>query len=817
MLQDLRAAIRLLARHRGYACAAALVLALGLAANTALYAIVNAVLFRTLPVRDPDQLVYLYTTLGDRPFVVGYPDYEHLAKHGGFFSQLAAHWAISSRLSVGSQTDSFAGEYVSGNYFEALGVSALLGRILLPEDDDPANPESAVVISHDLWTRRFDADPRILGREMKLNDKIFTVVGVMGPTFKGVSDPWTPSQFWASFAQTWGEKTRQFGVAPIGRLKPGITREQAQGLVVTLGKGIPNRERFGWLVLSANQVRLPFDPYGSVVPSRLAIALMAVVVAVLLIAVANVAGLMSARGVARRSEIAIRRSLGAKGARIAGQVLTEAVLLSALGGGLGLFLACWLLRVFVAITPGRFALDVPLDGRVLFFAAVSCVGTGILVGLAPAFQGLRIDVGTALGSRFAERIRRQSHLRHWSVVPQIMLSVALLVVASIYVRRLVFTEAFYPGYSTAGVFVTRVLPQKDTSEIGKGADDVTRRNQRAERSRAYFRQLVEQLASNPGIVAAGVSTRLPLHYDLSSPETVIGQEALGDAGAGVATRRFAVSPGYFAALKISIIRGRSFDERDAYASPRVAIVSKTLANRLWAGREPVGKLLAFGPTTNRDQGPEWLEVVGVVNDVSPVLHDERQDPSVYVPLAQQWHVGFAYLVVRSVSGTILPVHQLLMVAKSAGSYAELSPARSMRDMVAELLYPRRMAAGILSAAAFVGLLLSGIGIYGAVSYSVARRLKELGIRAALGAQWSDLTRLVVGEGFLLAAIGTLLGALLAFPLLRIVSTAVVAVPPVDTVTILLVPLLVGTVVVLACWVPARRAMRVDPVVVLREL
>jgi len=835
MLQDARYGIRSLTKTPGFTIVAVVVLALGIGINTALFSIVYSVFFRPLPVHAPQELVYLYWITGitnRRPMVMPYEDFAFFRDHAEAFTDLTAHWGNTVRFTADGETDMVRGERVFANYFELLGVKPVLGRTFRPEEDDLTNADLAVVISHSLWQRRFQGDPSIIGKQVRLHDwnseKHFTVIGVTGPEFRGVSEPWTPSQWWVTFAQGRGDEFRRFGsrrisVAPIGRLKRGVTLAQARSIVATQGEQIKklleHRETTQYVALAANSVRMPFDPTASVVPTRVAATLTMVVATVLLIATANITGMLLARGVGRASEMALRLVLGATGRRLVRQLLIESLLLAMLGGVLGLFSARWLLALFRAYTPNRYAVDVVMDVRVLFFTAIICVGVGLLIGLAPALRAAKIDLRASLpGSGIGVTKNVRGRLRHWVVIPQVALSLVLLLVAGLYVRALMKIELADLGYRTENVVVLstglRTLAGEDNAPDQRGLAE-----RRAERSRKFYQQMLAGFAGIPGAADVSLTSRLPVHEGSRGAYTAVAQEDfLAGNSNGAPAGRVGVAPGYFRTLGMSLPAGRDFDERDTRATPRVAIISEGLARRLWPGRNAIDRFIA---TRNNFPGPnekiEWLEIVGVVNEVDPILQDRGQDPLVYLPLGQEWYMTASSVVARVRGDQLLVVQRLKQAIAAADLFAEVYRVQTMHQVVSEILYPRRLAAAILSASGLIGLLLASIGLYGVVSYSVAQRVQEIGIRAALGAERADIMSLVIREGMQVALVGSLLGFVLTYTALRATSNIVVALPAMDVPILVGVPLLLGAVILLACYLPARRAAHVDPMVALRQL
>jgi putative ABC transport system permease protein len=420
------------------------------------------------------------------------------------------------------------------------------------------------------------------------------------------------------------------------------------------------------------------------------------------------------------------------------------------------------------------------------------------------------------GSGVSVTSRIRSRLRHWVVIPQVGLSLVLLVVAAVHVRGLMRMELNDPGYDTRNAVVLNVARRDapdDPRNPRKGLAE-----ERAQRTRTFYRQLMARIGSVPGATATAVAGGLPLFGHSNTSYTAVARDAPVEGGPGIGTSRLAVSPGYFRTMGMSVLAGRDFDERDTMTTPRVAIISESIAKRLWAGGDPVGRFVAA-----RNNFPaahekiEWLEVVGVVNEVDPILRDIGQSPFIYLSHGQEWLVSSGTVVARVQGDPQGVVQHLRRAVAGADPFAEAYSARTMRQVVAEILYPRRLAAAILAVSGLIGLLLASLGLYGVVAYSVAQRVHEIGVRAALGARRTDIMRLVMREGLKVAAVGSAFGLVAAFVAIRITARMFVAIPAVDAATIVTVPFALAAVVLLACYVPARRAADVDPMVALREL
>ena len=848
--QDVTFGVRLMRRSPAFSITAIVVLALGIGVNTALFSIVNALFFKPLPVRAPEELFYLYTKNEAGQVMASLAAFDYFYQRAPDLADYTGHSRQPLRLTVDDETEFVAGETVRSNYFDLLGVPALLGRTLDESDDDPATTEVAVVISHELWMRKFRGDPGVVGRRVRLNAVHATVAGVAAPGFEGLSDPFSPTQLWVAGAQMYraeGDPWTPFTGGPIGRLRPGVTIEQVRSFfAVTLPEWKQGRidrlrtqvtadryerlrqstQAIQILVYRAVDTRMPFNPERSLIPPAMLAGLVTVVALVLLIAAANIAGLLLARGVTRTGEVAVRRALGAGGARVTRQLLTESVLLALLGGALGLAVSTTLVGLFRAYTPSRFAVDVAVDIRVLLFAVGVCVGAGIFVGLAPALQAARVNVLEALGSGIVGARVVRSRLRYWIVMPQVALSLVLLLVAAVHVRALLAIEMTELGYRTDGSIVFsygRWEPEPSLMSLrGRTREQAQEHEAReAAKIRAFNRAVLQRVAAVPGIGAYGIAVGLPVHplfSGLEMPE-LITQEAY-NAGRAPETRgiQAIVSDGYFEAMGMRVVRGRTFDERDGpYEAfgPRVAVVSESIARRLWPTGDALGQVFAFLPGAAGQQ-IAWLNVIGVVNDVEPVLGDPVEHPRVYVSLIQQWRGGYwPSLVVRGAADQAQLIRDVKAAVVGADAFAEVSRVQAMEQIVGEILYPRRLAASILAAAGLIGLLLASIGLYGVMSYSIAQRMREIGIRATLGADRRDILGLVLREGATIAASATAAGFVVALLTLRATSRLLPDSPSVDLLSFVAVPAALTAIIGVACLIPARRAARVDPASVLR--
>jgi predicted permease len=844
--RDMVYAARMLRRSPGFTTVAVLVLALGIGVNTAIFSIINAVLFRPLPVRAPEELAFIYAPDSRTPMLGPYESALALGANPDLFVDTAFLRGDSALYRRGVDVERFNGESVTTNYFDVLGVRPRIGRGLMPAvDDDPA-ADWVVVISDSLWRRLFDADPGILGRRLTLggsdsseSNRSYAVVGVMGPEFRGVSSPWTATEYWVPLLRRaddlWGDRwyqgNRTVQTVPvataIARMRPGVTTEHVQAFATAWAQrqsAVANfYGRYGFAASNTPRVLLPFDAAGAT-PSRLGAGLLVVTSLVLIIGVANLAGLLMARGVVRRGEVAIRLTLGAGRWRVARQLVTEGLMIAAGGATAGLVLSRWLVTTLLDRMPNRFArgysqqiaLGVPLDLSVLLFTVLLALVVGLVIGIAPLRQASVPNLTEALSGASAGASRRgRARLRHWIVIPQVALSLALLLVAGVAIRTLLKVALVAPGYEPERAAYVEV-----ESHLARAVESENRRAYLEERA-AVWRRMLEIAETSPGIEAAAIADALPTR---PGGGDVISRENFEQGSASIRAELAQVTPGYFQALGVPFLQGRNFDARDGVTSGRVTIVDEQLASRLWPGQSALGRYLAFYATpppgsTTREQ-PVWREVVGVVGSVRGPLSEGWPYSFAYAPASQDDQMPYAYL------------HGEALIARGRGSSAELIrtlrgavaqadprlgivQSRMLSDVVNERRYPRRMAAALLVFSGLAGLLLAGVGLYGVVSYSVMQRLKELGIRAALGADRSDIARLVVKEGLRVAAVGSVFGFVLGYVGIRITSHLVLPIPSVDAGALLAGPVVLGIVVLAACYIPARRAARVDPMVVLR--
>jgi putative ABC transport system permease protein len=860
--QDVVYALRGFRRSRGFTLVALLVLAFGIAANTTIFSVVNAVLLRPLPVAQPEELRFLSVVFKgsfEARLGVPYPTFEQLANRRDLFSGIAGFFSDGAKLGGGISTTRIVGERVTTAYFDVLGVHAAFGRTFAPADDAPG-ADPVIVISDRFWRTKLDANPNVLGTTLDLRSpyssggtyyrhhRVYTIVGVMPPAFKGISTVWVPRDYWvplrqrasdlvaaqaeisgglnnvaiASYMDNWtratlvtrpllaaSDATLQAAVLAAEQAMPETKFATRQGVRIERGTIVSDRSIEG---------RLPFDPTGKVVPERLAAALMLVPLMVVLIAAANLTGILMARGVARRGEIGVRLALGASRGRVARQMLTESLLLSLAGAAMAILLSRAFIKVVAAYVP-RFAglggfslaavsLDVPLDGRVLLFTILLAIGTGVFVGMAPALQALRTDIlGVLAGT--AQAATPRSRFRRWIVVPQICFSLVLLLAAGVLVRALLRAEFADRGFDPNGVVYAEVARPP---RYFAGMTPEQRQAENA-RQKAEYLQLLQQVRTMPGVEIAALANKVVWtnqdNVAVVTRESFLAGQNRWAAGAHV-------SDGYFEVMKLPIVRGRAFDGDDTASSPPVAIVSEQLARLLWPDEDALDEYVASpDPATKAE--PTWLRVVGIARQVAFAGQEDRPSPFLYVPIAQRRSLLAASIVARGRSNAPELLKTLPAAIVAAQRDAEIPRARTIAEDIAEALYPTRLAATVLAVSGLFGLLLSVVGLYGVVSYSAAQRMREIGIRCALGAERRDLLALLLRDAVLALAVAVVLGVGLGFAAVRIVSSIVVALPRLDAVTMIAVPLTLSAVILAACLRPVRRAARVNPIDVLRAL
>jgi putative ABC transport system permease protein len=805
LLQDLRQSWRSFRAAPGAALTAVLALALGIGANTAIYSVVDGVLLRPLPFADPDRVLMIWQKDAHHGVPrewVSPANFLDWAKGTRTFSRLAAFSGGSFNLTGAGEPERLDGQRVSATLFPLLGVEAAIGRTFSPDEDRGGAPRVAV-LSHRLWQRRFSSDPGIVGRSISLNGDSVTVVGVMPSRFRfpGVEDDlWVPLAFDAREAA----RRRSLILQVVGRLAPGATAEQARAEMETIARSLERAYPEMNSGMGAILVPLQEQMVGDV---RTALwVLMGAVGFVLLIACANVAGIQLSRDAGRHREMAIRASLGATRLTLLRQRLTESVLLALAGGGLGVLLALWgsdLLQAGIPADIPRFG-RIGIDGRVLAFTLGASLLTGLLFGVLPALVASRPDLNEALrdGARGTAG-RARGRLRAGLVVGEMAAALVLLVGAGLLMRSFANVRAIDPGFIPDSLLTLRMdLPQAKYGEPAKRKE--------------FYRRVVERVEALPGVRRAGLITFLPLTFQGGTFAFLVEGRPVPPSGQEPYAVYRVVSPGLFGTMGIPLLRGRTFTDRDDERAPLAVIISDTMARRFFPGRNALGKRIAFG-VGPPDRDADWVTIVGVAADVRQFDLDGDPRPAVYVPYAQEPLFWFAPrdLVVRAASPPLFLATAVREVIRAIDSDQPVSNVRGMDEVVSEASARRRFSMLLLGAFAVSAVVLAVLGIYAVVAQSVAQRTQEIGIRMALGARPSQVFRLLAGQGARLALAGVCLGLAGSLVLTRLMGSLLFGVTPTDPMTFLVTALALPAVAVLASFVPARRATRVDPMIVLR--
>ena len=801
-LHDIRFGIRMLAKKPMFSIIAVITLALGIGANTAIFSVVNGVLLRPLPFKEPDRLMMIRETkLPQFPeFSVAPGNFLDWKKQNTVFERLVAYKGSSLNLIGTGDPERLRALNVTEGFFAMLGAQPQLGRDFLAEEDQ-AGHNNVVILSYGLWQRRFSGDPKILNQTITLNRQAYTVIGVMPATFHFGSgenelDLWTPMAFTEEQAQNHGGH----GLVAIGQLKPGVTVDQARAEMSAIAGRLAAQYPvdIGWDVKI-----MPLLEYSvrSIKPALLV--LLVAVAFVLLIACANVANLLLAHAAGRQKEIATRTSLGASRWRIVRQLLTESLLLSLLGGALGLALAKWGMDLLLTLAPPDLPRlnNVSLDGRALAFTATITLLTGVIFGLVPALQCSKPNLNDTMkdaGRGSTEGGRRQ-RIRSTLVVLEVATALVLLVGAGLMIKSFWQLQKVDPGFNPDNALTAQVsLPKTKYPEESQQV--------------AFFQQLIERVATLPGVQSAGASHVVPL----SGNDFVLAFEIDGrpplQPGVTQSTNYYSVSADYFKAMGIPLRRGRVFTERDIKDSPRVAVINETMAKKIFPDEDPIGKRITFD--NRQKENPEWFEIVGIVGDVKQYGLDQVTTMQTYEPYIQQ---TFPYmtLVVRTTGDPTNLNGAIRSEVLKLDKEQPTTNFKTLNEFFSISIAQQRFSVVLLGVFAVVALVLSAVGIYGVLSYAVTQRTHEIGIRVALGAGRRDVLRLVVGQGMLLTVIGVAGGLGAAFALTRLMASLLFGVTATDAVTFASVASLLLAVALLACYIPARRATKVDPLVALR--
>jgi putative ABC transport system permease protein len=797
LFQDLRYGARMLRKNPGFTAVAVLTLALGIGANTAIFSVVSAVLLRPLPYANPQQLIVLReTTQSVGPHSPSYPDFLDWRKQSRTFSQMAAINNREFNLSGVVQPENISGYAVSANCLSMLGVRPFLGRDFLPSEDAPGTAP-VVLLSYALWQSHLGADPNAVGKSISLDGRSFTIIGVLPPNIRlpEKADVLAPIGVWTGDADM-SDRGDRGDMDALGRLASGATLLQAQAemdtIAANLRKEYPATNSGVGISMATLQDELVGDSRSPI------LVLFGAVVFVLLIACVNVANLFLVRGAARTREIAVRQACGASRERLIRQMLTESFLLAFLGGGLGILFGALGIEGLrrLQFHPNH----IGMDRSVLLFSAVMVVFVAIAFGLVPAWQASQPRVQETLkdGGRSSTAGAAQHRLRGLLVMAETALALVLLVGAGLMMKSMYRLLQVDPGFRPE-----RVL----TVEINLR----TAQYSQAETTRNFWRQVLDKVRALPGVDTAALGTVLPLSGNHNRADITIEGLPTPDPGKFPHPDFHMVSPSYIDALSIPLLRGRNFTGADTDTAPQVALINATMARRFWPNEDPTGKRFHFGHPGSTEP---WIEVIGVVGDTKLYGLSNPSRLELYLPL-QQSHPNDMFLVLRS---AIDPASLTPAVRDAVAGIDKDQPVfnvNTMNQLVDNSVATRHITLILLGLFSALALLLAAIGIYGVISYSVQQRTHEIGIRMALGAQRSDVLRLVVGHGVKLAALGTAIGIAAAFGLTRLMASLLFGVGAYDPVAFVAASILLLLVAIAACYIPARRAIAVDPMVALR--
>jgi predicted permease len=799
MWQDLRYGLRSLRKNPGFTTIAVITLVLGIGANTAIFSVVNGVLLRPLPYPEPERLVIVCATslqASQEKLPLCEADFLDWKSQNQIFKSLAAFSTNRFNYTGGDYPERIDGAWVTADFFSTIGVQPALGRAFLPEEDQPQAPQT-VVISDGFRRRYLGSIPDVIDQQITLNGKAFAVIGVMPP---GFSFPEKDTELWAceKLAPTRRGPYYMWG---LGRLSPGATLEGSQSEMDSIARRVQDQINSPTRDWTWTSISLAERIVGNIRPALLV--LLVAVLFVLLIASANIANLLLARATVREKEMSVRIALGASRARLLRQLLTESLLLAVVGALVGLPLAIWGVRLLVALSPADLprSQEISIDGRVLGFTLLVALVCGLIFGLAPALQSSRLNLNESLkeGGRSGTDGSGKRRMRNALVVTEIAFSLILLVGAGLMIKSFMKLQSVSPGFKPDHILTMHLtLPRVkyDTDE----------------KITSYYRQLIERVAAVRGVEAAGLSLSLPPNnLEISDSFTIEGKPWPPGTSEPFVPVLF-TSPEYFSTLGIPLLEGRVFNATDKESSPLVVIINQTLAERYFPDESPIGKRFRTGGA-ERPRNP-WMEIVGVVGDVKYSGLDAKPEPTYYMPLTQNtWRS--AYLVVRASLNPSSLLPELREQIWALDKDMPIAKVATMDQLLAESVAQPRFRTFLLGIFGALALVLASVGIYGVISYSVTQRTHEIGIRMALGAQARDVTKLVIRQGMAFTVVGVAIGLAAAFALTRLMESLLFEVSTTDRATFAGVAALLVAVAFLACWIPARRASRVDPMVALR--
>jgi predicted permease len=804
-LQDLRYAVRMLTKNPGFSLIAIITLALGIGANTAIFSVANAVLLRPLNYKDSDRLVLLnhYYKKSIGVSLVSAIGYTHYRDNSKSFESIAALTQWSVNLTGTGDPERLQGHAVTHTFFPTLGVEAAIGRVFTPDEDQPGR-NRVVVLTDSLWQRRFSTDPGIVGKSITLDGKDYTVVGVLPPGFQFGREVGQGVDIYSPIAITPQMLARGWFHEPlvtIARLKQNVPLQQAQAEMNTIAANVPaDIDKSIWGILLrplhervVGEIRRPL------------LILMAAVGFVLLIACANAANLLHVRAAVRQKEMAIRLAIGAGRWRVIRQLLTESVLLSAIGGALGLLLAQWGMRLLLSRTERLIprSYEVGIDGRALAFTLGLSLLTGLLFGLAPALQSSKTDLLATLKEGGRSGV---AHTRGWMrkglMVFEVTSTLVLLIGAGLLIKSFWLVQNVNPGFNPNNL-LTLQLDLPDTKYNEPAQID------------GFFQRILTEIAALPGVKSAGISSTIPMSSSNQNDSTFdIEGRAPTPGEIGPWGDLWFAGANYFQTMNIPLIRGRYFDDRDVLDAPLVAIIDETMARKWWPNEDPIGKRIWV--YENDPQGNKrWREIVGIVGHVKREGLDREASVQYYLP-HRQLPIRGVILAVRTAAEPESLTAAVRGIIQSADKELPVFRVTTMERMMADSTSQRRFATILLGIFALVALILASVGLFGVMSYTVAQRTHEIGIRMALGAQTLDVLKVVIKQAMFLVLTGVAIGLTASFGLTRLMKSLLFGISETDTMTFVIIPLLLAVVAMLACYMPAKRATKVDPLIALRS-
>ncbi len=806
--QDLRFGARMLLKQPGFTFIAVLSLALGIGANTAIFSVVNEVLLRPLPYHEAERLMLVSESWPARNFPQMGVDPDTFAdwqEQNHVIADMAAFAGGRAVLTGDGEPEEVASQSVTHNLFKLLGVRAALGRGFTSDDVRPNQPR-VILISHSLWQRRFAGDPAIIGRRLKIIQALpdeATIVGVMPPGFQWRVKGGESAELWTTFAPTRGHRVWQGRyLNAVARLKPGISIDRAQAEMATIAARIAEQYPNYHANLSASVVPLREQLYGGLRLTLLV--LFGAIAFVLLIVCANVANLQLARAAARGKEIALRSALGASRLRIVRQLLTESLLLVALGGAAGLLLSVWGTNLLVSLSPPDLLIlqSIRINARVLIFTLSISLATSLFIGIVPAFASLRVNLQYTLkeNGRSVAEGRHNRRLRSLFVIAEVALALVLLAGAGLLINSFARLQAVDPGFNPENVLT-----------MGVG---VSRNWQAPERQRIdLIKQAVERLQALPGVKAAGAVSALPFASPAIGVRFYIEDRPKPPAGQDLLTKVCVTDAHYFRALQIPLLRGRIYTEQEATEAQGVVLINEALARKYFPSEDPIGKQVTIHSRPPSRNPP--VEIIGIVGDAKQETLAWDAEPTFYWPHSELAFPGMT-LVIRTAGDPLNVAAAARGVIRSLDHDQPVAEVRTMESWLSESMGRARFNTVLLTVFAVVALILASVGIYGVMAYAVTQRTREIGIRMALGAQARDVLKIVIAQGMTLALIGIAIGLLSAFALTRWMETLLFGVRPTDPLTFMVIAVVLMMVALVACWIPARRATKVDPMVALRS-